>query len=647
MWLMRARRRTTPCLNLSLNLTGRGCYRRTFASTVTLRTAPRRTSDFNSGFTSSYDPANEEGRGPMFSKASFGVPQFYPRDLKRRVDEYVVGQDRAKKIISSVLFNHYQGLRRRQYQEEQERKREEKLLRQALARERHARERDAHPLDAEDDFPGHYEDIQHMHQSWHQSDEVDFYRPDDESRPVPIKIDKSNLLLIGPTGVGKTYILETLSKTINVPFTISDCNSFTQAGYIGQDVETCIERLLIEANYDVRAAEHGIVVLDEFDKIAKRETMNGRDVGGEGVQQALLKLIEGTKVTVNVKDTRSSSSPSSSRSASPITTNYTGSSSTSAPQQPPPSPPPGTGGLGGMGGGGGAKVDQYTIDTSNILFVMCGAFVGLDKTILNRVAKPTMGFGSEIRSRGSSAHGSNDPDLPPELFAHLPHHSPAIHPDPISHSTSTPTPTSTGPYGASSPSPSPSSTSTPNTNKTTTTPLDLATPTDLQAFGFIPELIGRIHTITALAPLSHSDLLRVLTEPRNSLLAQYTALFETYPSRLRFTRKALAAIARRAAQSKTGARALRMEVERVLAEAVFDAPTPHVLVTEAAVEGREKVGYWGRGGAAEVERRVREEDGEDGEDLSLSEHEREKGGGEGREILSGGGDYRGAGQAAF
>ncbi|KAK5636513.1 hypothetical protein RRF57_012225 [Xylaria bambusicola] len=250
----------------------------------------------------------------------------------------------------------------------------------------------------------------------------------------------------------------TLSKKINVPFTICDCNSLTQAGYIGQDVETCIERLLIESNYDVQAAEHGIVVLDEFDKIAKRETMNGRDVGGEGVQQALLKMIEGTKVTINVKDNRSSS-----RSASPITTNYTGpgsSSSTSGPQTAPPS---------------SGKVDQYTVDTSNILFVMCGAFVGLDKVILNRVSKPTMGFGSELRNRSSS--DSNQTDLPAKLFRHVPHR--------------------------------------PSNLKDTAgfTALDLTTPEDLQGFGFIPELIGRVHNIVALSPLSRSDLVRILTEP--------------------------------------------------------------------------------------------------------------------------------------
>lgn len=374
----------------------------------------------------------------------------------------------------------------------------------------------------------------------------------------------------------------TLSKQINVPFTICDCNSFTQAGYIGQDVETCIERLLIESNYDIRATEQGIVVLDEFDKIAKRETMNGRDVGGEGVQQALLKLVEGTKVTVNVKDNRSSSS---SRSASPITTNYTGpgsSSSTSGPQSMP--PPAG-------------KVDQYTIDTSNILFVMCGAFVGLDKVILNRVSKSSMGFGSEIRSRSTS--GSR-PDLPAALFSHVPHR----------------------PANAE--------------DTSALTALDLATPEDLQGFGFIPELIGRVHNVVALSPLSRSDLLRILTEPRNSLVAQYTALFQTYPSNLFFTQRALQAIAERAEKAKTGARGLKMEMERVLAEAMFDAPTHYVLVTEKAVRGQEKVGYWGKDGRLEVERLIREEDG-----LAVAPEQ----GDQGREIVSSLGQYREAGQS--
>ncbi|KAI0485860.1 P-loop containing nucleoside triphosphate hydrolase protein [Xylaria cf. heliscus] len=537
----------------SLAVSAPKARRRALSTTTILRTTPGRTTNFNSGYTSSYDPNDEGGRGPMFSKTSAGVPQFYPRDLKKRVDEYVVGQDRAKKTISSVIFNHYQSLRRRQYQEEQEHKREEKLMRQAIARDRNTREREPHPV--EDEYPGHHNSIQHMHQAWERP-EQNVAEPgilEDFNDEIPVKIDKSNILLIGPTGVGKTYILETLSKKINVPFTICDCNSFTQAGYIGQDVETCIERLLIESNYDIKAAEHGIVVLDEFDKIAKRETMNGRDVGGEGVQQALLKLVEGTKVTVNVKDNRSS------RSASPITTSYTGpgsSSSTSGPQAVPPS---------------SGKVDQCTVDTSNILFVMCGAFVGLDKVILNRVSKPAMGFGSELRNRSSS--DNNQPDLPPKLFSHLPHR----------------------PQNAE--------------DISKLTALDLTTPEDLQSFGFIPELIGRVHNIVALSPLSRSDLNRILTEPRNSLVAQYTALFETYPSKLFFTQKALDVIAERAEKARTGARGLKMEMERVLAEPMFDAPIPYVLINEKTVRGEEKAGYWGKEGRFEVQRRIQDEDG--------------------------------------
>ncbi|KAF4461301.1 ATP-dependent Clp protease ATP-binding subunit [Fusarium albosuccineum] len=541
--------------------------RHRYLSVSTPLAASRRTADFNSGFTGSYDPSVEAGRGPMFNKASFGVPQFYPRDLKKRVDDYVVGQDRAKKTVCSTIFNHYQNLRRRHQHEHEDRNRRDKMMRQRFARDRelHQKRRDMHPVEGQrvhgcvpepytadtlkDEFPGHNESVRGLHDS-HEYDEdpIDhLYTPEDLTIPEHVKIDKSNLLLIGPTGVGKTYILETLSKKINVPFSICDCNSFTQAGYIGQDVETCIERLLIEANYDIKATEHGIVVLDEFDKIARRETTTGRDVGGEGVQQALLKLVEGTKVTVNVKDNRSS------RSTPPITTNYSSSGpSSSTPQTAPP----------------GGKVDQYTIDTTNILFVFCGAFVGLDKAVLKRVAKPTMGFGGELRGR-STMSGSKQ-ILPPETYTHLPHHNPQSAPS--------------------------------------FTPLDLTTTADLQNFGFIPELIGRLHNICALSPLSQDDLFRILTEPKNSLVAQYTALFETYPSRLYFTEKALHAIAERAAASETGARGLKMEMERVLAEPMFDAPMPYVLITEACVKGAEKAGYWGKDGRFELDRRMQEEE---------------------------------------
>lgn len=342
---------------------------------------------------------------------------------------------------------------------------------------------------------------------------------------------------------------------LNVPFTISDCNSFTQAGYIGQDVETCIERLLIEANYNVELAQRGIVVLDEFDKIARKETTNGRDVGGEGVQQALLKLVEGTKVTVTIKDGKSP------RASTPLTSNFNATGPTTTQQA---TPPPSSQG----------RPEQYQIDTRNILFVFCGAFVGLDKVVLRRVAKPSIGFGSELRQ--PTTLSANEDALPAEAYSHLPHQS------------------------------------THNANSSTFTPLDLTTPTDLQSFGFIPELIGRVHNICALSPLSLDELYRILTEPRNSLVAQYTALFETYPSHLHFTRKALYAIAERARESKTGARGLKMEMERVLAEAIFDAPMPYVLVTEGSVKGTEKPGYWGKDGKFELERRAREEDGEEG-----------------------------------
>lgn len=250
-------------------------------------------------------------------------------------------------------------------------------------------------------------------------------------------------------------------------------------------------------------------------------------------------------MTINVKDNRSS------RSSTPITSNINSSGSSSSAQASPP----------------GGKVDQYTIDTTNILFVFCGAFVGLDKGILRRVSKPSVGFGGKLESR-STVSGSKQ-ILPTELYSHLPHYNQLA--------------------------------------AESFTPLDLTTPEDLQAFGFIPELIGRLHNVCALSPLSKGDLFRILTEPRNSLSAQYTALFETYPSRLRFTEKALYALAERAAASGTGARGLKMEMERVLAEPMFDAPTSYVLITEACVNGKEKALYWGKDGRFELDRRLEEE----------------------------------------
>lgn len=523
-----------------------GRQRRYLSVHTSLRS--KQTPDFTSGFTRSYDPTVEAGRGPMFRKVNFGVPQFYPRDLKRRVDDYVVGQDRAKKTICSAIFNHYQNLRRRRQHEQEDKEKHEKLMRQRFARERELSQRRWDSLPVEEENVPQSSPARQIPELCvsETNPAAPIFKPEDPAIPEHIKIDKSNILVIGPTGVGKTYILETLSKKIQVPLTICDCNSMTQAGYIGQDVESCIERLLIEANYDVKATEHGIVVLDEFDKLARRETTTGRDVSGEGVQQALLKLIEGTKVTINVKDNRSS------RATTQIPTNYNASGAPT-PTLPVNSPP--------------GKVDQYTIDTTNILFVFCGAFVGLDKIILQRVTKPAMGFGGDLQSRHTGP--GNAHILPPEVYSHLAHYSP---------------------QSASS-----------------FTPIDLVTSEDLQRFGFIPEIIGRLHNICALSPLSEEDLFRILTEPRNSLVAQYTALFETYPSQLYFTGKALTAIAERALAADTGARGLKMEMERVLAEPMFDAPTPYVLITEACVKGFEKAAYWGKDGRHELINRLQEE----------------------------------------
>lgn len=224
-----ARRRLGPAIPpFSCSRSRRLVRPRALSVSAVVRVAPRRTQDFNSGFTSSYDPSEDTGRGPMFTKAKFGVPQFYPRDLKKRVDDYVVGQERAKKTICSVIFNHYQGLRRRHYHEEQDRRLHEKLQRQKFTRDRdlHERHREPHPVEGQpysdsiyqpyaddafrqDEFPGHHDSVQPLHQAYPVDDPAEnFYVPEDSNKPQPVKIDKSNLLLLGPTGVGKTYIVE-------------------------------------------------------------------------------------------------------------------------------------------------------------------------------------------------------------------------------------------------------------------------------------------------------------------------------------------------------------------------------------------------------------------------------------------------------
>jgi len=286
----------------------------------------------------------------------------------------------------------------------------------------------------------------------------------DHTPPNVTLIEKSNLLLLGPSGVGKTYILSTLARVLEVPFATVDCSSLTQAGYIGTDIESSIERLLLASNHSIPLCETGIIFFDEVDKLAKPAIMtHGRDVSGEGVQQGLLKMIEGTTVTVHSKSDKSSSSSSSSRNQHNRE-------------------------LSGGGGGGNGKAEQYTIDTSQILFVFAGAFIGLEKIIASRLSTntPTLGFNSS-----------------PPLSSHAK--------------------------------------STPSSNI-----LSSVTPADLQAYGLIPELLGRIPILASLHALKLHELVSILTEPRNSLVKQYTALFSTYGTHgitLRFTKLALEAIA--------------------------------------------------------------------------------------------------------
>ncbi|KAG9242244.1 P-loop containing nucleoside triphosphate hydrolase protein [Calycina marina] len=460
-----------------------------------------------------------EVRGPLSSVSKHGAPFLTPSVLKEHLDKFVVGQDKAKKVTSAAIYNHYQRIReiRRQEQEEADRIEHEE---RGLLMER---ERKTHPV--ENEFPGHTVKSADLN-----------YRPkvaveaELGSRAITLQdetvIEKSNLLLLGPTGVGKTYILSTLAKILEVPFATVDCSSLTQAGYIGTDIESSIERLLLAANHDISKCESGIIFLDELDKLAKPAvTTHGRDVSGEGVQQGLLKMIEGTSVTVNAKTDRNSKSENS-RGGDRMDRGARDANANSSQ----------------------GKSEQYTIDTSNILFVFAGAFVGLDRIINTRLSSGTsIGFGAQLKKEINKSEDIRKDD-----------------------------------------------------------PLQYVTPNDLQTYGLIPELLGRIPILTALHALSLSQLVSILTEPKNSLIKQYTTLLATSNIQLRFTTPALRAIAERALSSplsgkdvanKTatpggggGARGLRAIMESVLGEIMFWGPGSNIrfcLVDEKFVRGQD------------------------------------------------------------
>ncbi|KAK0243024.1 P-loop containing nucleoside triphosphate hydrolase protein [Armillaria nabsnona] len=438
-------------------------------------------------------PTEHNDDQPVKTIPSFGSAT--PRQLVEYLNQFVIGQENAKKVLSVAIFNHYNRVR----------------ANRSLFQPRGTR-----MADQFDDvvYPTNVRPMRKP------TANASSYM---SQTPFPL-FEKSNVLVIGPTGSGKTLLARTLANVLDVPFSVSDATSFTQAGYVGEDVDMAIQRLLQDANYDPVRASMGIVYIDEIDKIARRNGsgMEGsRDVSGEGVQQALLRMMEGSVVTVQIKGGEAHPPPET--------------QSRNGQGAPSPSVAP-------------AKNDIYHIDTSNVLFILSGAFVNLDKIVRQRVSKASIGF---------SASEDDGPALP--FF-------------------------------------------TPN-RKANTSILELVETPDLVQYGFIPEFISRLPSITTLAPLTIPDLRRILTEVKGSLMSQYQALFGYSGVDIRFTSAAIDEICRKAADKGGGARGLRGIMESLLLDPMYEVPGSdirHVLITEDVVKGKISALYWQRSEGAAV-----------------------------------------------
>ncbi|KAF8639749.1 hypothetical protein AX17_001011 [Amanita inopinata Kibby_2008] len=430
---------------------------------------------------------NDQSDVPYPRPPSLGLAT--PRELVEYLNQFIVGQELAKKVLSVAVYNHYNRVR--------------------------ANASNALP-DAPNDMMGvgDNSDVATARLRPLRNSQSSLL----SRRHTPV-FEKSNVLVIGPTGSGKTLLAKTLAKVLDVPFSVSDATSFTQAGYVGEDADMAIQRLLQAANWDPVRASMGIVYIDEIDKIARKSAGSGtemaRDVGGEGVQQALLRMMEGSVVTVQAKGAPPAE-------MTPFTDMTSG-------QRPPHA--------------ANSKPDVYHIDTSNVLFILSGAFVGLDNIIKQRVAKGSIGF---------TANLINNDSIP--FF-------------------------------------------TPN-RKEANNLLDIVETGDLVKFGFIPEFISRLPSLTTLAPLTVPDLRRILTEVKGSLMSQYQSLFGYSGVEIRFTSGALDEICKKAAERGGGARGLRGIMETLLLEPMFEVPGSdirHVLVTQEVVNGTASAGYWRKG----------------------------------------------------